>query len=235
MQVEITIPVYNEEKILKNSITNLVSFLNKTNLKYTITIADNASKDNTLKIANKLAKKYKKVKVFHTNKPGRGNVLKQVWKKSKADVLCYMDADLSTDLRHLPEMVSLLKDYDVGNGNRLSKESKTQRGLYRTLLSKSYNAMIKYFLKIKSNDMQCGFKGIRKTVFLKLIKETKNDGFFFDTELMVWAEKKNYKIGQIPIRWVERSDSKVRIYSTVKDYLIQLYQLRKRLKNEGLL
>lgn len=235
MQVEITIPTYNEEKILKKSITTLASFLNKTNLNYTITIADNASEDNTLKIANNLAKKYNNVAVFHTKKPGRGNALKQVWKNSPADILCYMDADLSTDISFLIRMIDTLKKYDLVVGNRLDRNSITKRSIYRTILSKGYNALIKYLLKIKTNDIQCGFKCIKKTAFMKLINKTKNDGWFFDTELVVWAEKKNFKVAQIPIKWIERSDSKVKIYSAIKDYLFQMYQLRKKLKKVRML
>lgn len=229
MSVEITIPAHNEEKILEKSITKLVLFLKNVDFKYNITIADNASKDKTLKIAEKLAKKYNKVRVFHLDKPGKGNAIKQAWKKSKANLLCFMDADLSTDLKHLIGMVDLLQDYDIVIGNRLDKRSKTKRKLSRTMLSRFYNGIVRYGLKVKINDIQCGFKGIRREVFLKLVNETKNDGFFFDTELVVWAEKRGYKIKEIPINWREGVHSKVNIIKTVRNFLAHVYCLRKRL------
>lgn len=232
MQVEITIPAYNEEKILEKSITKLISFLKNVDFKYNVTIVDADSSDKTLNIAKQLIKKHKHVSAFHTDKSGKGNAIKQAWKRSKADLLCFMDADLSTDLIHLKEMIHLLKEYDIVNGNRLAKNSKTKRKPYRTLFSKSYNFIVKHYLKISSNDLQCGFKGIRRDVFLKLINKARNQGFFFDTELIVWAEKKNYKIKELPIRWIEGKDSKVRIFSTAKDYLIQLYNLKKKLNKQ---
>ncbi len=235
MLVEITIPVHNEEKILEDNIKKLLLFLKKVYFKYNVTIAENGSSDNTLEIARKLAKKYKNVRMFYTDKLGKGNAIKQVWKKSKAELLCFMDADLSTDLKHVPEMIKYLKEYDVVVGNRLYKESKTKRNIGRTIFSKGYNYVLKFYLKTKINDMQCGFKGIRKNVFLKLINKTKNDGFFFDTELMVWAEKRGYKIKEIPVNWKEGGQSKVNITKTVRNFLTQVYYLRERLRKEGLL
>lgn len=231
MFVEITIPAYNEEEILEKSSSRLFSFLKNVNFKYTVTIADNGSKDRTLEIANKLAKKYKNLKVFHTDKPGKGNAIKCAWKESKAELLCFMDADLSTELTHLNEMVALLKENDLVIGNRLSRSSKTKRSIYRTIVSIIYNRIAKICLGIKANDLQCGFKGIKKQVFLELAGKLEEEGLFFDTELIAWAEKKGYKIKELPVKWTERKASKIRIYSTAGNYLRQLLLLKKRLKN----
>ena len=229
MRIEITIPTYNEGKIIEKNIDKLFNFLDNSKLDYNVTIANNASKDNTLIIAKKLARKYKKLIVYHTDKPGRGNALKEVWKKSKADILCYMDADLSTDLPHLNSMVELFPKYDIVLGNRLSKYSRTNRRIYRTLLSKGYNKIAKYILRIKTNDLQCGFKGIKKKVFMDIVNYTSDDNWFFDSQLIVWGEKKGYKIAEIPIKWIERKASKVKIRSTVTNYLKNLWKLRKEL------
>jgi len=229
MSIEITIPTYNEEEILEKNIKILFSFLKKVNFSYNITIADNGSTDKTLEIAKKLSKKYKNLKVIHIKKPGKGNAIKAVWKKSKAELLCFMDADLSTDLNHLNEMVSSLKKYDLVIGNRLSTKSKTKRSLSRTILSIVYNTIAKLYLGIKVNDLQCGFKGIKRKAFLALEKQTKNNNFFFDTELIAWAEKKKYKIKEIPVKWTERKESKVKVSSTIRNYLKELVALKKRL------
>ena len=230
MSIEITLPAYNEEEILEKNIKILFSFLKNVNFKYNITIADNGSTDKTVEIAKKLSKKYKALKVIHITKPGKGNAIKQSWKQSKADLLCFMDVDLSTDINHLKEMVHFLKDYDLVIGNRLSAKSKTKRRLYRTILSIAYNTIAKLYLGIKSHDLQCGFKGIKRKAFLSLAKHTKNNNFFFDTELVAWAEKKKYKIKEIPIKWIERKASKVKIGSTSKSYLKELVCLRNRLQ-----
>jgi glycosyltransferase involved in cell wall biosynthesis len=229
MGIEITLPAYNEEEILEKNIKILFSFLKKVNFKYNVTIAENGSTDKTLEIARKLSKKYKNLKAIHVKNPGKGNAIKTVWGKSKADLLCVMDADLSTDLNHLNEMVHFLKDYDLVIGNRLSAKSKTERRLYRTILSIVYNTIVKLYLGIKTHDLQCGFKGIKRKAFLALEKHTKNNNFFFDTELVVWAEKKKYKIKEIPVKWIERKASKVNISSTSKSYLKELGCLKKRL------
>jgi glycosyltransferase involved in cell wall biosynthesis len=229
MSIEITLPAYNEEEILEKNIKILFSFLKKVNFKYNVTIADNGSTDKTVEIAKKLSKKYPALQLLHLNTPGKGNAIKQSWKKSKADLLCFMDADLSTDLNHLNEMVHFLKDYDLVIGNRLSSKSKTERSLSRTILSIVYNTIAKLYLGIKTHDLQCGFKGIKRKVFLALEKHTKNNNFFFDTELIAWAEKKKYKIKEIPIKWIERKASKVNITSTSKSYLRELGRLRNRL------
>lgn len=235
MHIEITIPVYNEEEILEDSITTLFSFLRGVDFRYTVTIADNASNDKTLEIAKKLAKRYKNLRLVHINKPEKGKGIKEAWIKSNAELLCFMDADLSTDLNHLKEMVHLLSHYDLVIGNRLSPLSKTKRRLYRKVLSILYNKIAQFYLKTKSHDLQCGFKGIRKNIFLELTKDIKNDSFFFDTELIVWAEKKNYRIKEIPIKWTERKASKIEILKIIKDYLIQLYYLKRRLKTTSII
>ncbi len=235
MHIEITIPVYNEEEILQKSISTIFSFLRGVDFRYTVTIADNASNDKTLEIAKKLEKKYNNLKVLHTNKPEKGRSIKQVWTKSKAELLCFMDADLSTDLNHLKEMVHLLSHYDLVIGNRLSHLSKTKRSIHREILSILYNKIAKLYLNTKSHDLQCGFKGIKKNVFMQLAKDIKNDGFFFDTELIVWAEKKNYRIKEIPIKWTERKASKIEILKIINDYLIQLYYLKRRLKTASII
>ena len=229
MDIEITIPVYNEEELLEKNIKILFSFLKDFNFRYNVTIAENGSTDRTLEIAKKLSKKYKHLKTIHIKKPGKGNAIKQSWKKSKAELLCFMDADLSTDLVHLKGMVSLLKKYDLVIGSRLSRKSKTKRRLFRTILSITYNTIAKLYLGVKAQDLLCGFKGIKRKVFLNLVNKTKNNYLFFDTELIAWAEKKKYKIKEISVKWIERKESKVKIGLTTLGYLRELSCLKKKL------
>ena len=229
MGVEIAIPAYNEEMVLEKSISKLVSFLKNVDFEYNITIVDAGSKDSTLDVAKGLADNYG-IKVIHLNHNGKGNAIQKAWIESKNELLCFMDADMSTDLSHLSTMVKLLEKYDVVSGNRLSKKARVKRKLSRTFLSMFYNVLVKSYLNVKVNDIQCGFKGIRRKVFLELVNDARNDGFFFDTELMVFAEKKGYRIKEIPIKWREGGDSKVNVFRTSLDYLKQIYKLKKRLK-----
>lgn len=238
MLVEITIPTYNEEKIIKANLLALIRYLkSNADFNYRITIADNASKDKTREIVKSLAKKYSFVHLFATPRKGRGYALKQVWNKSRADLLCYMDADLSTELKHIKELVhALMQGNDIVSGNRLGKFSSTSRRAYRSFLSVSFNNLVKLLLNtMHSNDVQCGFKGIRKKAYNKISSRLTNNEWFFDTQLMVWGEKKGLKIKEIPIKWIEREASKVNVVKTVTDYLRDITKLRKELKNENIL
>lgn len=232
IKVDIVIPVYNEEYILEKSIETLRNYLIK-NFKYDwgIIIADNASIDRTLEKASKLSKKYSDVKVIHLDKKGRGRALRKVWLESDADILSYMDVDLSTKLDAFPELIDAIakEGYDIATGSRLIKGSKTRRSLKREILSRGYNLLIKLFLSTKFSDAQCGFKAISKGVVKEIIPEVKDNGWFFDTELLVLAEKKGFKIKDIPVEWDEDEDSRVQLYDTMDNYIHSLWRLRKRI------
>src|SRR3989344_6350375 len=226
--VDIVVPVYNEEKILEKSISNLTDFLKK-NFKHDwqIIIADNASIDKTLEIANNLSKKYKKVKVLHLDQKGRGRALRAAWTQSKADIVSYMDVDLSTDLTFFPLMVdSLLNGYDVATGSRLMKGAEIKRSLKREILSRGYNVLVRLILGVNYKDSQCGFKAVTREIVDKIVTEVKDNAWFFDSELLFRAHKKGYKIKEIPVKWIEDEDSRVRIVNTVTNYLKSIAVLR---------
>ncbi|MBI4158948.1 glycosyltransferase family 2 protein [Candidatus Woesearchaeota archaeon] len=228
ISVDIVVPVYNEEKILEKSISTLYNFLEK-NFKYTwnIIIADNASKDNTLDVANSLSKKYKKVKVLHLNQKGRGRALRIAWTKSDADIVSYMDVDLSTDLSFFPIMIdSLIQGYDVATGSRLMEGAEIKRSFKRELLSRGYNVLVRLILGVKYKDSQCGFKAVKREIVNDVVPEVRDNNWFFDSELLFRAHKKGYKIKEIPVKWIEDEDSRVKIVSTVTNYLKSIAVLR---------
>jgi glycosyltransferase involved in cell wall biosynthesis len=231
MQTTIVLPVYNEEHQLEKSIKNLFGFLENRLDSYEVLIADNASNDKTGYVAKRLIKRYKNLKYKFIPVKGRGIALRTVWKESSAEILCYMDIDLSTDLNYLIEMLTQLKDYDIVTGSRLIRDSKVKRCLKREILSRGYNFIIRKIFTTKIKDMQCGFKGIRKEVFDKLEPLIIDNEFFFDTELLLIGEKKRYKIKEIPVLWVESDSTTVNIKKTVTSYLKNSFGLRKRLKN----
>jgi glycosyltransferase involved in cell wall biosynthesis len=228
-RVEIVIPIYNEEEELKVNVLKLHSFLKKycKNYIWGIVIADNASTDTSFAIARSLVKKYKEIKAIHLDKKGRGRAVKKIWLESKADILVYMDVDLSTDLNNLiPLINSLARDYDIAIGSRLLGKSKVvNRPLNREILSRGYNILMKIMLNTKFSDAQCGFKGITKETAKNLLPHIKDNAWFFDSEMLIVGEKLGYKIYEEPVKWVDNPGSTVRVMGTVKGDLDGLWRL----------
>jgi len=218
--VQITIPVYNEEKELETNALALFNFCEKSLKKYdwVITIADNASNDNTPVIGMKLAKEYPGIDYFRLDKKGRGRAVKHVWSRSGSDYCVYMDVDLSTDLVHLPNVIKALENgYDIAIGSRLAKGAMVEgRTMLREVISRGLNFFfIRLFFDTKFTDAQCGFKAVSKKVVDQLIPKIVDNDWFFDGELLIVAEKSGYKIYEEPIHWVDNPGSTVRLYSTI--------------------
>lgn len=220
----------NEAHIIEASISKLHKYLTD-NLPYRwqIIIADNDSSDGTYQIAQQLTKRWSRVRLVRLNERGRGLALKTVWQKSKADILAYMDIDLSTNLDSFMPMISLLITGDAGlaTGSRLMKESRTRRGFKREIISRCYNRIIRTIMKTNFVDEQCGFKAIRRDLAQKLLPHIKDKAWFFDTELLVKAEYEGYKIHEEPVEWIEDADSRVRIIETAADDIKGLSRVRK--------
>jgi hypothetical protein len=230
------VPVLNEEKILQSSIETLDEYMME-NLpyRYQITIADNDSQDNTLKIAKNLAQNHKSVRVVRLAKRGRGRALKQVWQSSQADVLTYMDVDLSTSLNDFLPMIQPLVAGEAGVaiGSRLMKKSKTSRGFKREFISRCYNKIIKLTSRTKFSDAQCGFKAIRRDVAKRFLPKIKDNEWFFDTELLIKTERAGVPIHEQPVTWIEDTDSRVKIVKTAVDDLKGLHRVNKELDNRS--
>jgi glycosyltransferase involved in cell wall biosynthesis len=228
--VEITIPVYNEEKEMEKNILILYSFCDKnlTTYNWHITIADNASSDNTPIIAAAMAKKYPRIIYFRLEQKGRGRAVKRVWSQSKCDYCVYMDLDLSTDLVHLPNILEKLgSGYDVAIGSRLAKGARVEgRTFLRELTSRTLNFLfIQFFFHTHFTDAQCGFKGVTRNVVENLIPKIKDNDWFFDGELLIVAEKSGYKIYEEPVHWIDNPGSTVRLVSTIWGDLMSMKRL----------
>ncbi|MBI2611186.1 glycosyltransferase family 2 protein [Candidatus Gottesmanbacteria bacterium] len=217
--VEIVIPIYNEEKELEENIKKLHSFLEKKikNYNWQITIVDNASTDKSLAIAQKLGKTLKNTKTMHLPQKGRGRAVKAAWEKSNAEILAYMDVDLSTDLNNFPTLLETLTNgYDIAIGSRLLSQSHVEkRPVKREVLSRGYNIIIKLFFGVHFSDAQCGFKAVTHNVVKKLIPHIKDNGWFFDSELLIVGEKTGFRIAELPVVWVDNPGSTVRVLKTV--------------------
>ena len=217
LQVDIVVPVRNEECDLASSVRRLVSYLREGfPFSARITIADNGSTDATWAIASRLARELPEVRAIHMELPGRGRALRAIWSQSDAEVLAYMDVDLSTDLNALlPLVAPLLSGHsDLAIGTRLARGSRVIRGPKRELISRSYNMLLRTLMGARFSDAQCGFKAIRRDQARALLPLTQDTGWFFDTELLMLAERAGLRIHEIPVDWVDNLDSRVDIIAT---------------------
>jgi putative flippase GtrA len=220
--VDIVVPVHNEEADLEPSVRRLHSYLTQEfPFSARITIADNASTDGTWPLATRLAEELPGVRAEHLTAKGRGRALKQAWGTSDATVLAYMDVDLSTDLGALlPLVAPLLSGHsDVAIGTRLARSAQVHRGAKRELISRCYNLILHAALTTRFSDAQCGFKAIRADRAEMLLPLVEDDAWFFDTELLVLAERSGLRIHEVPVDWVDDPDSRVDLVHTALEDL----------------
>lgn len=220
LALEIVVPVFNEEAVLENSIVRLAEYLTfEMPWTWKITIADNASTDRTPVIAARLSEQLPNVDYRRLDVKGRGHALRDAWGASEAKVLAYLDVDLSTDLAGLPPLVApLLSGHsDISIGTRLGQSSRVSRGPKREFISRSYNFLLRRTLQVRFSDAQCGFKAIRADVAQRLLPHVEDNGWFFDTELLIIAERSGLRIHEIPVDWVDDPDSRVNIKQTAFD------------------
>lgn len=219
--LEVVIPVFDEEAALAASVERVLAHLRSMPWSFQITIADNASTDQTAVIARRLSHTHPEVNVVHLAEKGRGRALKRVWSTSESDVLVYMDVDLSTDLTALLPLVAPLVSghSDLAIGSRLSRASRVERGAKRELMSRSYNLILRRALRTHFSDAQCGFKAIRRSAARELLPLVEDNDWFFDTELLVVAERAGLRIHEVPVDWTDDPSSSVDIVRTAIDDL----------------
>jgi putative flippase GtrA len=229
--LDVVIPVYNEETDLEASVLRVRDHLALLPWSHRITIADNASSDGTAVLSRRLAHTYDDVRVVHLAEKGRGRALKKVWSDSDADVLVYMDVDLSTDLNALlPLVAPLISGHsDLAIGSRLRHDARVVRGPRREVISRGYNLLVKGALRTRFSDAQCGFKAIRQDVAREVLPLVEDDAWFFDTELLVLAERAGLRIHEVPVDWVDDPDSRVDILRTAYDDVRGLLRLGRNL------
>jgi glycosyltransferase involved in cell wall biosynthesis len=220
--IDIVVPVFNEAAALEPSVRRLHAFLRaEMPVTWRIVIADNASTDGTPALAERLAAELPGVAVLRLDRKGRGRALRAAWSASRARVVAYMDVDLSTDLRALlPLVAPLLSGHsDLAIGTRLAHGARVVRGPKRELISRAYNAILHATLRARFSDAQCGFKAVRRDVLDGLLADVRDDAWFFDTELLVLAQRRGLRIHEVPVDWVDDPDSRVAIVRTALDDL----------------
>ncbi|MGV9676307.1 glycosyltransferase [Nocardia sp. NPDC003482] len=226
--LDVVIPVYNEERDLAGCVRRLHAFL-RDGFPFSarITIADNASTDATLAVADALAAELGGVRVMHLDRKGRGRALRAVWETSDAQVVAYMDVDLSTDLNGLlPLIAPLVSGHsDLAIGTRLARSSRVVRGPKREIISRCYNLILRASLQTRFSDAQCGFKAMRTDVARRLLPLVQDGEWFFDTELLVLAERAGLRIHEVPVDWIDDPDSRVDIIDTARKDLLGVWRV----------
>ncbi len=240
MKLLITIPCFNEELVLERTVFSVMEYAkqNLSDYEWKVLIIDNNSADDTFRIATDLHGKFSdRIVVKQVSTPGRGVALRTVWLEMEGyDIYSYMDADLATDIKDYSYIVNKVKEgYDLVTGSRYIPYSDVRRDIKRKILSKIYNLLIKLILKVNFKDAQCGFKAFSKKIITELVPVTTDNGWFWDTELMILAETKGYKTLEVPVSWREVRDelrkSKVSHWSESVRQLKNIQTMRKRIKN----
>src|SRR5215218_8649928 len=235
--LDVVVPVYNEQAALADSVHRLHRHLqDHFPFAARITIADNASVDDTPRIAAELEAELTDVRVVRLEEKGRGRALHAVWSTSDAPVLAYMDVDLSTDLAALAPLVATLISghSDLAIGTRLGRGARVVRRPKREIISRCYNLILKGTLAAGFSDAQCGFKAVRADVAARLLPHITDTGWFFDTELLVLAERTGLRIHEVPVDWVDDPDSRVDIVTTAVADLRGIARLGRGLLNGSL-
>jgi glycosyltransferase involved in cell wall biosynthesis len=230
--VDVVIPVLNEAHVLQKSVETVLQFFHsRSQYRWRIVIVDNGSTDGTDNVAKHLTAVHPEVQFIHLLQKGRGRALRQAWLQSKADIVCYMDVDLSTRLDHIPELIGAIAEdgYDIAIGSRLMRESQTTRSFKREIISRLYNILVKAVLSTRFSDAQCGFKALSRNAVVAIVPQIEDQAWFFDTELLVLAEKQGYRIKDVPVLWVEDDDSRVKIFRTGWEDVKGIVRLRRQL------
>jgi glycosyltransferase involved in cell wall biosynthesis len=231
--LDLVVPVYNEAHVLRENVGRLHAYM-KAEFPFTwrLTIVDNASTDGTWYSAALLARDLANVRAVHLDRKGRGLALRRAWGGSDATVVAYTDVDLSTELDALlPLVTAVLSGHsDIAIGSRLAPGAAVQRCLRREVLSRGYNALLRIAFGTHFRDAQCGFKAMRADAARELIPDVRDDGWFFDTELLLLAEHRGLRVREVAVDWTEDPDSRVDVPRTVRDDLRGVVRMLRTLK-----
>ena len=228
VQVSVVFPAYNEVSYLDEAVEKTRQALEEFSQSYEIIIAEDGSKDGTAERAEELAQKLPYVKHVHgEERLGRGTALNNTFRQSCGEVFVYMDLDLATDLKYLKPLVGAItvEGFDFATGSRMLPESKVERSLRRTISSKSFNFLVRTMLGSKLRDHQCGFKAFKREPTLQLIGEVGARHWFWDTEILVRAQRKGYKVKEIPVEWKSGRATKVNLFKDSYNMGKQVFQL----------
>jgi glycosyltransferase involved in cell wall biosynthesis len=235
VMVSVIFPAYNEVDYLQTAVEKTVQTLNEFSSSYEIIIAEDGSTDGTAERSEELAQKYPHMRHIHREeRQGRGKALNNAFKQSCGEVIVYMDLDLATDLKYLKPLVEAItiEGYDLSTGSRMLPESIVERSLRRRLTSKTYNFFVRHLLGSELKDHQCGFKAFKREPTLQLLDEVAARHWFWDTEILVRAQRKGYRVKEIPVEWKSASGTKVNLFKDSYNMGKQVLQLWWQFKKE---
>lgn len=237
VKVSVVLPTYNEADSIEAAVTKVMDALKTYEGAYEVIIAEDGSTDGTDKKAAALAAEFPSVKHIHEEKRlGRGNALKNAFKQSTGSILVYMDVDLATDVRHLDALIRSVEfeGYDIATGSRMLAESRVKRSGTRHTASRAYNLLVRWLLGSKVKDHQCGFKAFRREPLMQLLDEVGARHWFWDTEILVRAYRRGYRIKEIPVNWQGGKETKVRLLKDSLNMFGQVFSLWWHLKVQSL-
>ncbi len=228
-EISVVLPAHNEAEKIEDAVSQTREALAEFASSYEIIIAEDGSTDGTTEIASRIEAENPFVKHIHSEERlGRGKALNNAFKVATGEILAYLDVDLSTDMKHLKPLINAIKEehYDFATGSRMLKGSEVKRSFKRAAMSKVFNFLVRNILRSKISDHQCGFKSFRKDALMRLLDEIKDEHWFWDTEMLVRAQRNSYKIKEIPVRWEDKGGEGTKVNS-FKDGLSMFYRIIK--------
>ncbi|WP_148705896.1 dolichyl-phosphate beta-glucosyltransferase [Methanosarcina siciliae] len=234
-RVSLVLPAYNEVARIEKTVKQTAETLRNITSSFEIIIAEDGSSDGTDRVAEKLALEHNWVSHLHSNsRQGRGRALNRAFKSASGDVLCYIDVDLATDMNHLKELIESIsvEGYDFATGSRMMPQSNVKRPLKRGIASKGFNFLVHTVLNSKLYDHQCGFKAFKKAPLFELIDVVEDEHWFWDTELMVLAQARGFKVKEFPVVWRHGGTTKVNLKKDILEMGSQIFRLWWSLKRQ---
>ncbi len=228
-RVTIIIPIYNEEKVIKKSLRQLIGYIDKNKLNFEVIVFDDCSTDKTLNVIPKNIPNYVRI-IKNKKREGKGKCISKAIAASKGSIIIFLDADLSFDLNILSKLIkAVVGGADIAIGSRLLPNSTTKRMLYRSFASRCYNWLVRLMFDSKVHDHQCGCKSFKKKKIAPLLPQVKSDHWFWDTELLILAQKKGLKVVEIPINWWEGAYTHINFIKDTSTMFSDLITFRFRL------
>jgi glycosyltransferase AglD len=212
-EVTAIIPVYNDRASLERALSESVDTLAKITPRFEIIVAEDGSTDGSADVVREFSKNDPRVRLLHSDsRLGRGKALNRAINDARGDIVCYYDVDLATGMQHLPELVSAIRNgADIATGSRLLPSSDTVRTGGREIASRSYNFLVRFFLDSRIYDHQCGFKAFSRDRILPILPKIRSDHWFWDTEILVRAQRMKYTVTEFPVHWRAGKGTTVRI------------------------